>query len=301
MQFIASYPKSGNTWVRLVAAAYALDDLEPVDFMDFDQKNGTLAKHLWDDLNPHHYQSTTPFALKDIDFSVEVRLRPAAMLVLGRDVSKAPGRDVLLVDSHHANVSVNGMNLWNRQWTDRVVNLVRDPREVCCSLADHLGRTYEETAEFMADTEAQFPPAEGPDDENDDDSEDDARDEAPLHHILLSWSNHVQSWFESDDLPVLSVRYEDMLDDPVTAFQGIFEFLDVPDLEEERIEAAVEAVTFDRMRELEDEHGFPLASDEQEYFFRSGQTEGWKEELPPEVARKIEKDHGEMMEALGYL
>jgi hypothetical protein len=303
MQFIASYPKSGNTWVRLVAAAYAFEELEPSDFATFDAGDGKLAKHLWDDRNLHHYQSTTPFALKDVDFSVEVRLRPAAMMVLARDVSKAPGRDFLLVDSHHANCSVNGMNLWNQQWTDRVVNLVRDPREICCSLSSHLGLSYEETAAFMADSEAQFPLEHDSDaDEAEaDDAEEEAGDDVPLHHLLLSWSDHTRSWFESDGLSVLSVRYEDMVADPVAVFQGIFEFLDVPDLTDEKVEAAVETVEFDRMREAEEEHGFPKASEEQEHFFRSGQADGWKDELPTEVAHKIEEDHGEMMEALGYL
>ncbi len=318
MQFIASYPKSGNTWVRLVAAAYAFDDLEPADFVAFDRGTGPLAKHLWDDRNLHHYQSTTPFALKDVDFSVEVRLRPAAMMVLARDVSKAPGRDFLLVDSHHANCSVNGMNLWNQQWTDRVVNLVRDPREICCSLSSHLGLSYEETAAFMADSEARFPlehasdADEADDDEAEvddveaddaeaDDAEEETGDDVPLHHLLLSWSDHTRSWFESDGLSVLSVRYEDMVADPVAVFQGIFEFLDVPDLTDEKVEAALETVEFDRMREAEEEHGFPKASAEQDHFFRSGQADGWKDELPPDVARRIEEDHGEMMTALGYL
>lgn len=286
-----------------MAAAYAFDDLEPSDLVQFNKGNGRLSKHLWGDLNVHHYQSATPFALKGIDFSSEVRLRPAATMVLARDISRAPARELALIDSHHSNCTVNGINLWNRQWTDRVINPIRDPREVCCSLSAHLGTSYEDTAAFMADSEARFPPEDNLDDETEDEEaeDDDTSKEVPLRHILLSWSAHVHSWFESDDLPVLSVRYEDMKQDPVQAFHGIFEFLGISDLEEERIEDAVETVRFDRMREAEEDHGFPLASEEQDYFFRSGQADGWKEELPTEVARKIEEDHGEMMEALGYL
>ena len=47
--------------------------------------------------------------------------------------------------------------------------------------------------------------------------------------------------------------------------------------------------------------GFPGAPDDAAPFFRSGQAEGWKDELPTDVARKIEDDHREMMDALGYL
>jgi hypothetical protein len=292
-----------------VIAAYALDDIAPEDFMVVYEEHGPLSKHLWSDVDLHHYQSSTPFALKNLSFPSEARLRPGAMMLLNRDISRAPGRDLALIHSHHAHASVNGIHLWNTQWTTRVVNPIRDPREICCSLAPHLGVDYEEAAEFMADSEAQYPPEEesgektGDDEANDstDDGEEDVDRQAHLHHLLLSWSNHIRSWTQPDNIGVLSVRYEDIHEDPLEAFRGILDFLDVEDLDEDRLESAIETVAFDRMRDAEEEHGFPGAPDEEKHFFRSGQTDGWKDELPSEVARKIEEDHGEMMEALGYL
>ena len=307
MQFVVGYPRSGTSWIRAVIAAYALDDVAPEDFMTTHAENGPIAKHLWSDLDSHHYQSSTPFALKNLNFPSEARLRPAAMMLLNRDISRAPGRDLALVHSHHAHCSVNGIHLWNGQWTDRVVNPVRDPREICCSLAAHLGVDYAEAAAFMADGEAQFPPEDALNGEADGDeaaeAEEDEEDDptAPLHHLVLSWSNHIRSWTQPDHIDVLSVRYEDLHEDPVEVFRGIFEFLGVDDPAPDRLEAAVETVAFDRMRAAEEEHGFPGAPDDAAPVFRSGETEGWKDELPPDVARSIEDDHGEMMTALGYL
>lgn len=308
MQFVVGYPRSGTTWIRAVIAAYALDDIAPEDFMAIYEEHGPLSKHLWSDVDLHHYQSSTPFALKNLTVPSEARLRPAAMMLLNRDISRAPGRDLALVHSHHAHCSVNDIHLWNTQWTTRVVNPIRDPREVCCSLASHLGVDYEEAAEFMADSEAIFPPEDESQDESDDDGsedgdadEDESDSQAHLHHLLLSWSDHIRSWTQPENVAVLSVRYEDIHEDPVEAFRGIFQFLDVEELDEDRLESAVETVAFDRMREAEEEHGFPGAPDEEKHFFRSGQVDGWKDELPSEVARKIEDDHGEMMEALGYV
>jgi hypothetical protein len=305
MQFVVGYPRSGTSWIRAVLAAYALDDVAPEDFMTTHAENGPIAKHLWSDLDSHHYQSSTPFALKNLNFPSEVRLRPAAMMLLNRDISRAPGRDLALVHSHHAHCSVNGIHLWNGQWTDRVVNPVRDPREICCSLAAHLDIDYAEAADFMADGEAQFPPEDVLHGEADEDETTDAEEEedpaAPLHHLVLSWSNHIRSWTQPDHIDVLSVRYEDLHEDPVEVFHGILEFLGVDDLAPDRLEAAVETAAFDRMHAAEEEHGFPGAPDDAAPVFRSGQAEGWTDELPPDVARKIEEDHGEMMTALGYL
>ena len=307
MQFVVGYPRSGTSWIRAVLAAYALDDVAPEDFMTTHAENGPIAKHLWSDLDLHHYQSSTPFALKNLNFPSEARLRPAAMMLLNRDISRAPGRDLALIHSHHAHCSVNGIHLWNGQWTNRVVNPVRDPREICCSLAAHLGVDYAEAADFMADSEAQFPPEDVLHGEADGDEAAEAKEDeeddpaAPLHHLVLSWSNHIRSWTQPDHIDVLSVRYEDLHEDPVEVFRGIFEFLGVDDLAPDRLEAAVETVAFDQMRAAEEEHGFPGAPNDAAPVFRSGQAEGWMDELPTDVARTIEDDHGEMMEALGYL
>jgi hypothetical protein len=99
-------------------------------------------------------------------------------------------------------------------------------------------------------------------------------------------------------------RYEDLHDDPHKEFRRILEHV-LGEVEQERLEAAVDACAFDRLQSLEeaeDVADFPEASDQaEENFFRSGQTDGWKEELPSDLATKIEDDHGELMEEFGYL
>jgi hypothetical protein len=97
------------------------------------------------------------------------------------------------------------------------------------------------------------------------------------------------------------VRYEDLQANPEDKLYNILDFLEVPDLTEARVADAVERTRFDRMHALEAEHGFHETTADQAQFFRSGKTDGWKDELPTEVARKIEEDHGAVMEHLGYL
>jgi hypothetical protein len=99
-------------------------------------------------------------------------------------------------------------------------------------------------------------------------------------------------------------RYEDLHDDPYGEFERILGHV-LQDVEQERLEAAVGACEFDRLQSLEeadDVADFPEASEQaEEGFFRSGQTDGWKDELPSDLTHKIEDDHGEMMEEFGYL
>lgn len=282
MNFVVSYPKSGNTWNRLVAAAYKTE----VDQEDLVRlKNGNITALNLKDIDLCRFQSVSPVPVTDIDFLTQVRLRPAAMLSLAKDVSLLDDREPVLIQSHHANANVNNIPLWHSAWVDRVVNPVRDPREVCCSHAAHFGNTYMESAKTMSEQQASTGPGDSPD----------------LKWLLSGWSNHVKSWLGEDDFPVHTVRYEDLKADPIGEFYGVLDFLDVSNLSVEAVEQAVAKTRFDRLREVEAEEGAPGTAPDQEQFFRSGKTDGWKEELPTEVARKIEKDHGEMMEKMDYL
>jgi len=143
---------------------------------------------------------------------------------------------------------------------------------------------YEETAEFMNDSQARM-----------------GEENERVESLLTTWSTHVRSWQNAGELPVHTVRYEDLQANPVAEFYDILDFLEVPDLTEERVEDAVERTRFERMQAMEAEHGFHERTADQAQFFRSGETDGWKDELPTDVARKIEKDHGDVMEQFGYL
>lgn len=270
LNWVVSFPKSGNTWIRLCSQAYYTG--EPT--IDGQAKLGDVGAQVWHDISP--------MPARDLPLVAEPQIRPAAMFNLA--LMKEDERPI---KSHHGNFSINGQKLWRDVWTDAVVNPVRDPRDVCCSLKHHMGHeSYMQSARFMDQDGAQI---------DDDDS---------MTHFIGSWSMHVQSWLDSD-LDVLTVRYEDLWDqvyrqDSTEGFRRIFEHLGV-DVNEERLEMAVEEAKFDKLKEREQQEGFPEASDNQNRFFRKGETGGWKQELPEEVAEKIVEDHADMMDKLGYL
>ncbi|MCS3696435.1 sulfotransferase domain-containing protein [Salinibacter ruber] len=284
MHFVASYPKSGNTWIRLVYAAYHTDGVSSSDLMQFDEKNGSVAQLMqYFDADPYHYQSICPFPIEKADLFTEVRLRPAAMLALEREVSLAPVPP--LVRSHHVYGEADTFPLWNSQWTDKVVNPIRDPREICYLYANQNARSYEDIAKLMAESSARM----------------DGDHTGRTQYFLSTWSDHVEQWLGTEDLSVLSIRYEDLRRHPVDIFCDIFDFLDVPEIDKSRIQESVEKTRFDTLQATGAESRSSEVHGGQERFFRSSETDEWKDELPTDVARKIEQDHGRVMEALGYL
>lgn len=67
----------------------------------------------------------------------------------------------------------------------------------------------------------------------------------------INWSSHMASWLDAP-FPVLAMRYEDMLADPVGQLAGMAGFLGLDgDNDEERPRRAVAFSSFDRLRSEE--------------------------------------------------
>lgn len=269
LSWVVSYPKSGNTWMRLVSRVYSVGrpDLQGL---------GRAG-----DLTLRHYHNVAPLPISQMGLAGEIQLRPAAMFDLAVELHPQDQ----LVKSHNACVSYQGIDLWHPRWTETVLYIVRDPRDVACSVADHMGLTHSEAVEFMNDDRVIGEP-EG------------------LHHFLTTWSTHVDSWLaatEQDFWNVYPIRYEDMQESPVDVFRDAIDAVISEEVDEDRLREAVEKCEFDRLQRLEEEHGFPEQSAEHDRFFRKGESGGWRDELDGDLARKIVDDHGEMMERLDYV
>lgn len=265
LRFVCSYPKSGNTWVRMLVGHYL-----------FGGHKNLLSRTRFVDNGRTWYQNVSPVPVAELPAGQQVQIRPAAMLQLARIAEPT------LVKSHHAAITVEGVSLFSPLWTERVVVVVRDPRDILPSLADHMGIEMDEAADLMANAEATI------------------QDDGGVAHLLTSWSQHVETWLGVESVPVHVLRYEDLHDDTAGELREVLAFLGVDFADPERIEEAVEACAFDRLQQKEAEIGFQEASPNQDRFFRKGEAGGWRDEVEPELAARIERDHGEMMDELGY-
>lgn len=264
LNFVTSFPKSGNTWVRLVCFAYLTGD---VSFEAITSRG---------DHNSQVWHETAIIPAQEMCPGGQVQTRPSVLYGLAMRYGSEP------MKSHHGCFEIGGFPLWHEHWTHKVVVPVRDPRDVCCSVADYYDKTYEGAAEFMNTENLHISNGEG----------------APLHWVD-TWSEHVLSWMESD-LDVYMVRYEDMIDDDVGVLTDVLRFL-YGTVDEERAANAVRECRFSKLQEKEEEEGFPETQDEQDKFFRRGEAGSWEDELPANVAEKIVSDHADVMKELGYL
>jgi aryl sulfotransferase len=265
--WIASYPKSGNTWVRALLHTLESGELGELNQLGIGQANEGMDPRLG-------------VSLSDVDDLEAMRL-----LRLGWSLGRAEHGGYVRRKTHQAWLS--SVDEYSDRWQPagaRAVYVVRDPRAVAVSWAHHLGCAPADAVAFMSEDHHEMKPA-------------------YLAHggfRSSTWSMHVRSWTEQRDIPVLCVRYEELIATPVDSLAAIAQFLGIP-ANLERLVAAVEACSFDALATREILEGFVEAASVDRVFFRRGEAEAWRDELDPRLARRVEEDHAATMRAFGYL
>jgi hypothetical protein len=273
--WLASYPKSGNTWIRLAlksllcgGSAIALDDIARFG-------TAVTGRRLFDDLLEVESGHLT-------DAEVEL-LRPVL-----HDVLFARGRPEELIKVHDAWFrTAAGRPVFDACHSRAAIYVLRDPRDVAISWARFSGRPIDWAVRFLANPRAMLAP-------------DRHGMAGTVPQFLGAWSAHVTSWIDDSALAPLVVRYEDMHADPAATLARIAAHLGWPP-SDAGVAGAVAATRFDRLAEQERRHGFAEIPDSASRFFVSGRAGGWRDVLSAEQAATIERDHAVVMRRFGYL
>lgn len=225
LTWLASYPKSGNTWVRCLVGAYLTGSCHP---------NHLPWSVMQSDLRGYDYQVVSPWDLKQLDPVQVIALRQA---VLEHLRLKRWG----LTKTHHARMSVRDLSLIPDRVTAKAVYIVRDPRDIAPSFAAHINADLDSTIWLMRQRQAVLNCGEIP----------------TMAHCLSSWSLHVDSWMKAE-FPALCVKYETIRDKPEDQLGQILDFLGF-EVDLERVELAVQEASMDKVRAIEDDEGFAEA------------------------------------------
>jgi aryl sulfotransferase len=288
--WLASYPKSGNTWFRMLAANLRQD--EPVDINDLpgDSDGGIASTREW-------FDNITLLPSGLLTHDECDRLRPRVYEAIARKTAEAGIEGIArvggirFVKTHDAwTVTTEGEPLLGgSKGAAGAILIVRDPRDVAASLANHESRTIDASITFMSDPGSAYCGE---------------RDRQPgqLRQQLAGWSSYNRSWLDQSDIPVHIVRYEDLQADAAGAFRKALGFAGIDATSEEAAQAARFA-DFEMLREQESKRGFREAPRNRPEggFFRRGVSGGWRDELSPAQVARIEADHAAMMLRLGYV
>jgi aryl sulfotransferase len=286
--WLASYPKSGNTWLRMLIANLAAKDDQPVGINDLAATSGIAsARGPFDDL------LLIDSGLLTHDEADCLRPRVYEELSRGADSREEDSREAPTavqfpkVHDAYTLTPLGEPLLAGARGADGAIVIVRDPRDVAPSLASHRNTSIDDAIAFINDPDAVF-------------SANTTRQDSQLRQKLPGWSAHVASWLDQIDIPVHLVRYEDLQIDTAAVLRRALQFSGQPATDDE-ICRAVRFADFARLRQQEEEQGFREAPRQLGApFFRRGEAGGWRDELTPDQAARIVAAHGAVMRRLGY-
>jgi len=272
--WLASYPKSGNTWMRAFLHNLLTNAKKPVEPNDLDKFTiGNKAAGWYE-----------PYAggksLAELTEAELAKFRP----LVHRDFTLA-SQDTVFVKTHaYLGADDLGVPLISMQYTAGAIYIVRNPLDVCLSMMPHFGCGADEAIDYLGFIRNSMGGGDG----------------ESITEPVSTWSLHVKSWTGDPNPQLLAVRYEDMLDNPLVAFGNVCRFLGLKP-PHERLERAIKFSSFEMLRKLEEQKGFKERSETAQRFFRDGRKDQWREKLTDAQVRRVVAEHGEQMRRFRYV
>ena len=269
--WLASYPKSGNTWLRMFLANFITNGTKPFDI-------NRLSDFTFSDMRAGYFEEVAKRPIAELDDKELNLLRPKVHRFLANRTAHT-----MFVKTHHAVGMISDIPTITPDVTAGAIYIVRNPLDVVISYAHHMAADIDTTIEAMGRHDNYALTA-----------------GRIVFQYLSSWNDHVKSWTTAPGLTHHVMRYEDMLDAPNETFGDLIGFLDMESTPE-RIERAIRFSSFDEMQKQEKAKGFREGSQVADAFFRQGNLGGWRDTLTPAQVDAIVERHGEEMAKYGYL
>lgn len=271
IMWLASYPKSGNTWMR----AFLDNVLNPGKESVGPDHPSSLFANGESAIGWYRIADARPPS--DWRASEIRRMRPR----VHKMIADSRGGTVFC-KTHNALVATPALTTVNMDVSAGAIYMVRNPLDVVLSFADFQNCDVDAAIEIMGYDGYETP----------------TNDRNVAEH-MGSWSQHVSSWTASSG-GVHFLRYEDLLRDPFGTFSGVLAYLGQK-LEPGRIQRAIEQASFKTLRKKEEEHGFSERPAHQKAFFRKGTAGQWRKELTPNQIERIVSQHCDQMLKFNYL
>ncbi len=281
--WLASYPKSGNTWVRsfIVSLLYSKDNKANLNNLSF--------------IPQYPLRSHFKNLVNDIDDFKEISSNwLKSQSIINSD------KKIKFLKTHHALCSVNGSVFTNYENSLGVIYIVRDPRNIVSSILYHFSKkNYSEARDFLLNENKalwkkfdKYSPTINKD----------------MLTQISSWKNNYNSWkhFKKN---YLLIKYENLISNPDKEFRKISRYISNLmglNFDEEKVDSAIKSNIFENLQKLENENGFAEAISNEKTgkpksFFNLGPKNKWEDILDVQIKESIEEEFKLEMKQLGYL
>ena len=268
--WIASFPKSGNTWMRAFLANYILKQKESYPINE-------LGSFSLSDTRPRFFQEASGKPVEQLSTIDTLKLR----LKCQKLIAEFKNHDHF-VKTHSRYGTFKGHSLINDRVSKGAIYLVRNPLDLVISYAAHLGIPIDEAIDAM-DGSPNFT----------------VEADSNVVTVMGSWSDHVDSWLTNETVPRILVRYEDLVEDPSKEFNKVLTTLGMG-IDQGQLSKAIGFSSFSELARQESVSGFRERPPHAKQFFRQGVSGQWNDILKRSQVQKIIATHGNVMAKLGY-
>ena len=275
--WIASYPKSGNTFLRTFLASYYYSKKGKFDFdlllkiHQFPNMKFSKTKSLCEE------DASSKWILNQNEFFDKDNLN--------------------FVKTHNCLLPYKGNKFTTKDQTIGAIYVVRDPRNVITSMTHHYSITYEIALKKMLDDNATL-------------LQKSYDGDFSNFTYLSSWSKNYSSWKNSNEFKILFIKYEDLELNKEDTFAKVLAFINAlsnyeKDIDEKKFYNSLKSTSFSNLQNKEKNEGFEESVISRETgkkipFFNLGFKNRWQKILPEDIKKKINQSLSEDIKALGY-
>ena len=278
--WLASYPKSGNTWLRSIISSLIYTEDGIFDFK--------LLKNIPQFPNQKYFEEFTN------NFSNLNEIKK--YWIVSQDKINLDNK-IKFLKTHQINCKIDDYNFTNKSNTCATIYIVRDPRNLVTSISNHYDKTIQEAKEFLTTSRTLSVNKNSV-----------ALKNGHVVTLIGNWGEHFNFWTKKNE-NILLIKYEDLIRDIKIELNKIIiflkKYLDFK-INDEKIENIIRSTNFDNLKKAEQEgdfveNVFKKSSNQKINFFHKGPENNWKFNLENEIVNEINlKFKNEMIE-LGYL
>ena len=277
--WVASYPKSGNTWVRSIISSLIYTDDGIFDF-SYIKKIDQYPQRRFFEHFTHEYSDIHEIKKHWIASQERINLDPK----------------IKFFKTHHLNCKVDDCLFTNNECTRATIYIVRDPRNLVDSISNHFGKSIEESKKFLLTSKILSPG-----------KEIELRGGNVITY-LGSWKEHYKFWTKNNE-NLLVIKYEDLVKnihqeiDRIILFLKNFTDFKISDIKKENI---IKSTSFETLKKIEEkgkftENVFVKRTNEKVRFFNKGPANNWQNTLPKNIQIELETALKSELTELGYL
>ena len=281
--WLASYPKSGNTMLRLFLVSYFFTENGKLKDLNLSNNISIFNDYLV-------FKKIKNFCNKS-EFNKNPELISKYWIEAQKTLFDLYPKNVFFFKTQNDQIKYKNYSFTNNNFTRCFIYIVRDPRSVLVSAKSHYnyGSFDEGLKKLVSEKHLSL------------------KKDQVLPEFLLSWKSHYLSWkkFQKENKNLgLIIRFEDLVKNPYEKFKEIIDLIENKNnlnFNEEKFNNSLKSVNFDKLQKMENQYGFNEKGINAEKFFRKGKIDELKKIVPKEIFVKIEKNFYHEMKELGYI